>query len=320
MGMSLAQALNASGAGRIAAVADVDAERARAAAEKLGAKPFADHHEMLREAEIPAVIVASPPFLHRPLAEDAIAAGRHVFAEKPLAVTLEDCDAIIAAASKANRTLMVGQVLRWYPTWRHILERVAAGAIGRPIGVQVTRVGGGFGSASVPWRTEQAKCGGMLMEINAHEIDFICELLGRPRMVYGAMGRYLDTPCDYANLAFVSIHFEGGGLGLLHSSQISAFGDLSGRVEGESGTIAYQGGFGSESRIMEAAHNGTPTVTRVADLQYEPPVQAELRAFVEAVSNGTPPPVPGIEGRRAVAVAVAAYRSAEEGRPVEVNA
>src|SRR5437016_6313236 len=109
MGMSLAQALNASGAGRIAAVADVDAERARAAAEKLGAQPFADHQQMLREAGIAAAIVASPPFLHRPLAEDALAAGRHVFVEKPLAVTLEDCDAIIAAAGAANRTLMVGQ-------------------------------------------------------------------------------------------------------------------------------------------------------------------------------------------------------------------
>jgi predicted dehydrogenase len=79
MGMGLAQALNATGAARIAAVADVDAARARAAAEELGAQPYEDHRAMLAAAEIGAVIVASPPFLHRPLAEAALAAGRHVF-------------------------------------------------------------------------------------------------------------------------------------------------------------------------------------------------------------------------------------------------
>jgi UDP-N-acetylglucosamine 3-dehydrogenase len=318
MGMSLARALNATGIARIAATADVDAARARAAAEELGARAFEDHQALLAAPEVAAVIVASPPFLHRPLAVDALAAGRHVFVEKPLAVTLEDCDALIGAAQTAGRTLMVGHVLRYYPTWRHIRERVAAGAIGRPIGVQVSRVGGGFGSLGMPWRQELAKCGGLLMEVNAHEIDFICDLLGEPRRVYGAMGRFLETTVDYPNLAYVSIHFASGGLGLLHSSMISALGDLSGKIEGEKGSIFYRDGFSANGRIWEALHGEKPIETRVGDLHYEPPVQAELRAFVESILAGTPPPVSGPEGRRAVAVAVAAYRSAQEDRPVEV--
>ncbi len=318
MGMSLARALNATGAGRIGAVSDVDGERARASAEELGAKAFEDHRSMLGAGQVAAVIVASPPFLHRPLAEDALAAGCHVFVEKPMAVNLEDCDAMQGAADAAGRMLMVGQVLRYYPTWRYIRERVAAGAIGRPNGARVTRIGGGFGSYSVPWRMEMAKSGGMLMEVNAHEIDFLCEILGEPRRVYGALGRFLDDRIDYPNLAFVSIHFASGALGLLHASQVSAIGDLSGIVEGEAGSIAYRGGFGGDSQISEARHGEKPTVTRVADLEYEPPVQAELRAFLEAIAAGAPSPVPGREGRRAVAVALAAYRSAEERRPVEL--
>jgi predicted dehydrogenase len=317
MGMSLAGALNATGVGHIAAVADVDADRARASAEKLGARAFTDHHELLAGG-VSAVIVASPPFMHRPLSEDALAAGCHVFVEKPLAPTLADCDAILKAAETAGRTLMVGQVLRYYPTWRHIRERVAAGAIGRPIGAQVTRVGGGFGSFTVPWRRERAKSGGMLMEVNAHEIDFLCEILGEPRRVYAAMGQFLDQELDYPNLAFVSIHFSGGGLGLLHASMVSALGDLSGKIEGEAGTIFYQDGFSGDGQISEARHGEKATVTRVGDLNYEPPVQAELRAFIESASTGAPPPITGAEGRRAVAVAIAAYRSAEEERPVGV--
>jgi predicted dehydrogenase len=318
MGMSLAGSLNATGLARIAAVADVDPDRAGASAEKLGARAYTDHHALLAPGEMTAVIVASPPFLHRPLSEDALAAGCHVFVEKPLAPTLEDCDAILSAAQRAGRALMVGQVLRYYPTWRHVRERVAGGAIGRPIGAQVTRVGGGFGSYSVPWRRELAKSGGMLMEVNAHEIDFLCEILGEPRRVYAAMDRFLDNDIDYPNLAFVSIHFAAGGLGLLHASQVSALGDLSGKIEGEAGTIFYQDGFSGDGRISEARHGEKATVTRIGELQYEPPVQAELRGFVQAITAGTPPPVTGAEGRRAVAVAVAAYQSAREGRPVEL--
>jgi predicted dehydrogenase len=318
MGMSLARALNATGMARIAAVVDVDAGRARAAAQELGAQACDEQASLLKEAAVEAVIVASPPYLHRPLAEAALYAGRHVFVEKPLAVTLEDCDTILRAAEAADRVLMVGQVLRYYPTWRYILERVAAGAIGRPMGAQVTRVGGGWGNIGVPWRQELAKCGGMLMEVNAHEIDFMCELLGEPRRVYGAMDRFLDTPADYANLAFVSIHFQSGGLGLLHASQVSALSDLSGIVEGEEGTICYRDGFSSDGIITEARHGQSSVSTRVGDLRYEPPVQAELRGFIEAITSGTAPPVTGAEGRRAVAVAVAAYRSAEEGRAVEL--
>jgi predicted dehydrogenase len=318
MGMSLARGLNGTGLARIAAVADLDAERVRQSAEELGAAAFQDHQAMLASAPVEAVLVASPPFLHRPHVEDALAAGRHVFVEKPLAVTLDECDAMLRAAENAGRTLMVGQVLRYYPTWRHILERVRAGAIGRPFGAQVTRVGGGWSGSGVAWRLEQAKCGGMLMEVNAHEIDFLCEVLGEPRRVYAAMGRFLETPADYANLAYVSVHFEGGGLGMRHASQVAALGDLSGRVEGEAGSILYQDGFSGSGRITEALHEGEPTVTRVGDLSYEPPVQAELRGFVEAIQAGTPPPVTGAEGRRAVAVAVAAYRSAQEGRVVDV--
>ena len=95
MGMSLGRALNATGAARIAAVADVDPARARACGEELGAPSYEDHRSMLATADVAAAIVASPPFLHRPLAEDALAAGCHVFVEKPMAVTLEDCDAMM---------------------------------------------------------------------------------------------------------------------------------------------------------------------------------------------------------------------------------
>lgn len=314
MGMSLADALVASGAGRLVAVADVDEAKATAAGEKLAAAVYRSHHDLLTHPGLDAVLVAAPPFLHAPLALDAIAAGKHVFVEKPFALTLEDCDRIIDAARRANVRLMVGQVLRYYPTWRYLRERVAAGAIGRPLGARVTRIGGGWGAWDVTWRRERAKSGGMILEIHAHEIDFLNVIGGPVARVYGAMGRFGDTGCDYPNLAFLSFHFQSGALGLLHASQTSYLGDLSGVIEGEEGAFQYQDGFSRDGTILFRSRGGEATTTRVGDLHYDPPVQAEMREFATAIVEGRDPAIPGEAGRRVIAVALAAYRSMETSR------
>jgi predicted dehydrogenase len=314
MGTSLGKAMAASGAARLVAVADVDEAKASAAAAELGAEPYSSHTALLAHPGLDAVIVAAPPFLHAPIALDAIAAGKHVFVEKPFAVTVEACDQVIAAARAAGVRLMVGQVLRYYPTWRRLREMVAEGLVGRPVGIQMTRVGGGWGTWQTPWRREMAKSGGILMEINAHEIDFLAVIGGEVERVYGAMGNYGETGCDYPNLAYVSLHFRSGAVGLLHTSQTSAIGEISGKIEGEGGTLSYRDGFSRDGVILHAQPGGKSTSYRIGDLPSDPPVEAEMREFATAIVEGRDPAVSGEEGRRAVAIALAAYRSAETGR------
>jgi predicted dehydrogenase len=319
MGMSLAESLVASGAGRLVAVADVDEAKAKEAGEKLSAAVYRAHTDLLSHPGLDAVLIASPPFLHAPLALDAIAAGKHVFVEKPFALTLEDCDRVIGAARDRNLRLMVGQVLRYYPTWRYLRERVAAGDVGRPLGARVTRIGGSWGSWDIHWRRERAKSGGMILEIHAHEIDFLNCVGGPVERVYGAMGNFGETGCDYPNLAFLSLHFQSGALGLLHASQTSAIGDLSGVIEGDAGAFQYREGFSRDGAILFRTRAGETTTTRVGDLQYEPPVQAEMREFATAIVEGRDTAIPGEDGRRVIAVALAAYRSMETGRAEPVG-
>jgi UDP-N-acetylglucosamine 3-dehydrogenase len=319
MGMGLADALVASGAGRLVAVADVDEAKAKAAGEKLSAAVYRSHTDLLGHAGLDAVLIAAPPFLHASLALDAIAAGKHVFVEKPFALSLEDCDRVIGAAREAGRRLMVGQVLRYYPTWRYLRERVAAGEIGRPLGIRVTRIGGGWGTWDVTWRRERAKSGGMILEIHAHEIDFLNCLGGPVERVYGAMGTFGETGCDYPNLAFLSLHFQSGALGLLHASQTSAIGDLSGVIEGDEGAFQYHDGFSRNAEILLRRRSGETLTVRVGDLKYEAPVQAEMREFATAIVEGRETAIPGEEGRRVIAVALAAYRSMETGRAEPVG-
>lgn len=309
------QLLDVEGA-QLIGVADPSAEAMAKASDELNAPGFVDPEMLLAREGLEAVIIASPGFLHRPLVEQAAARGKHIFVEKPLATNSADCDAIIQAAEKAGITLMVGQVLRYYPCWWQILELVRAGEIGDPRGITVTRIGGGWSGWPQPWRNSLAQSGGLLMEVNAHEIDFMTQVCGDVTRVYAEADHYgTEDPSDYPNLYFVALRFANGAVGALHSSTVAALGDLSGKIQGSEGAISYTGGFAG-GEIRYAKRDGQPTILPIGDINIENPVHKELRLFVEAAQNGTPSPIPGSEGKRNVRIAEAAYESARTGQPV----
>ncbi len=319
MGRSLGRQLKTLENARLAGVADPSAEALARATEELGAPGFSSAEALLEQPGVDAVIVASPGFLHRPHIELAAAAGKHIFAEKPLAPTTADCDAIAAAVERAGVTLMVGQVLRYYPCWWQILELVREGAVGEPWGVTVTRISPGWGGWSQPWRNSLQQSGGLLMEVNAHEIDFMCQVCGDVDRVYAEADKFGEDAADYPNLYFVSLRFKSGAVGMLHASTVTTLNDLSGKVQGSEGSLLYTNGFvaAGEIRHLRRGEDAANARTiRVGDIQVEQPVRKELRLFTEAVLGGRPVPIPLAEGRRNVAIAEAAYESARTGRPV----
>jgi predicted dehydrogenase len=317
MGRALGKALREIEEARLVGIADVDPAALQAAQAELEAPGFASAEALLAQPDLQAVIVASPGFQHRPLTELATAAGKSVFVEKPMATTVADCNAMIAAAERAKVLLMVGQVLRFYPCWWQIIDMVRRGEIGQPLGVTVSRVGGRFGGVwKQSWRNSLSLSGGLLLEVNAHEIDFMCQVAGDVTRVYAEADHYGDEPTDYPNLYFVSLRFASGAVGLLHASSVSALGDLSGKVEGADGAIFYAEGFSGNGEIRWKRQGGEAQTIRIGDIQREPPVRHELRLFVEALRTGAPSPIPGSEGRRNVAIAEASYESARTNRPV----
>ena len=317
MGRSLGKQLRTIEAARLVGVTDISPEAAAKAGEELEAPGFESAEALLEQPGLDAVIIASPGCEHRPLTELAAARGKHVFVEKPLAANTRDCDAMMEAAAGAGITLMVGQVLRYYTTWWKIIEMVRQGEIGQPWGITVTRISGGWGGWAQAWRNSLEQSGGLLMEVNAHEIDFMCQVCGDVERVYAEADKFGEDPADYPNLYFVSMRFKNGAVGMLHSSTVSALNDLSGKVQGSEGTILYTNGFGGAGEIRHARRGDKePKVIPVSEIQVEQPVRKELRLFVEAVQKGEPPAIPASEGRRNVAIAEAAYESARTGQPV----
>jgi len=273
--------------------------------------------KLLGHAGIDAVIVATPPFLHREHAAAAAESGRHVFLEKPMAPSVADCDAIIETTNRAGVTLMVGQVLRYIGCWERLLELVRSGTIGNVFEATMTRLGAISGRWEKDWRWTRKLSGGLLMEINAHEFDFLCEVAGEPVSVTAQGGTFADARFDHPNVNHVMIRFAGGALGFLHSGTHTQLAEQSCRVEGDKGSLAYHGWLGTKGEIRLATSGNSETV----DWSNSPdadPVARKLTYFTEAIRGRFAPPVPGWQGRRAVAVAEAAYRSMETGASVEL--
>lgn len=317
MGQSLAHAATTIENVEIIAVCDAVADTTSAAAAKFQAEGAPDVSQLLARDDIDGVLVATPPFEHAEVSIAAAKAGKHVFVEKPMATTVDACDAMIDAARTAGIRLMVGQVCRFHEIHATVRKLVHARAIGDPILISVHRLSGGWGGPyDQHWRMKRNLSGGTLMEINAHEIDFMRHVCGEVSTVSAVGGTYLQHNADYPDLTLVTLRFENGAIGLLHASQVSAIGACGGRIDGTQGSMHFPTLFGTSSDITFKRWDDAPCpIDLTASREYQP-VREEIQGWINAIATGKEPPVTGHDGRMAVSIAAAAYASVEEGRPI----
>ena len=318
MGRSLAHSAQSLDHVDVLRVSDLDEPRAKKLAADVNAEYYLDYHDLLEDERIHGVFIASPPFMHRQMAVDAANAGKHVFSEKPMAPTLEDCDAMIQAAHRNGVKLTIGLVCRYHATHSRVREIVLSGHLGVPVCMMVHRIGGPWhrGDYATHWRLQRDKSGGSLMEISTHEIDFMRWTCGEVKTVYAIGGTYVQREADYPDVVLASLTFENGSVGVLHSSQVSAIGGYGGRVDCENGSIYFPHIWGKDVSISVKTFEGEEISTPISEIDVEEPVRHEIRAFVDAVLNDTTPPITGADGRAAVEIALAAYQSVETGKPV----
>lgn len=322
MGKGLARGAAASGRGRVVAIADPVEGLAAAAAEELSEHgpidAYTDAAEMLARDDLGAVFVAVPNYLHPDAVKQVAAAGKHCFCEKPMALTVADARAMIEACEDAGVKLMIGQVLRYNAPFVWMIDKVRSGELGEPFGMQVTRIGGGWGGVhGQPWRMKKETSGGPLFEISAHEIDFIRQILGEATSVYAAMGNYVNPALDYEDLAQVTMRFERGGQATLLAGHAAKFGCYDGKIFCTDGQIVFSHQAGE---VRWAAHGGEVQTQSYAEVGegYERGINRETREFIEAVLDDTEVTIPGIEGLRNTEIAQAAGISAAANRAVDL--
>jgi len=315
----------------VAAVADVDAGRARAFARRHRIPAaYASAEALLAGTEVDAVAVLTPHDQHLAPAVAAARRGRHVLVEKPLAESVERADAIIAACRAAGVTLGGVFQNRFTPAARSLRRAVRAGTLGRvvlaSVSVTVERRPGYFRAA--PWRGRRAAAGGGVLMIQAiHMLDLLVWILGMPRRVLARTTTAVHA-VEVDDLAVGLLELPGGAHAVLQATTAAAPEvppELT--VHGTRGTAAvfdsrgrvgyWRGGAGRRARLPERwagyrrlyrppARTGPTQASAV-------PHAAQIRDFVAAVRAGRPPLVDGGEARKALRLVEALYRSAAAG-------
>ncbi len=208
MGKMHAECYAASGIGQVVALADVEADRRDQAAEKLGCETFESIEALLDGADVDAVDICTPTYLHEEHVLAAIRAGKDVFCEKPLALTNESCEQIVSAAKDAGVRLQVGHVVRFWPDLQVVKSVLDSGRLGRPVWASARRLSAPATWAWQGWLQDPARSGGAILDLHIHDLDFLTWILGRPTHVLSSGIRTATGAFDTALTTLIG-HADG---------------------------------------------------------------------------------------------------------------
>jgi predicted dehydrogenase len=316
---------------------DIDPSRARAVAEAFPPCRMATSYEQaLSDASVDVVSLCLPHDLHAPVGIAALEAGKHVLVEKPLAADLDEADAMIAAAERANRILMVAENVRFAPLYLRVQALLDDGAIGRPSLIQMTRecyLRRSF-LEDRPWfLNERQAAGGIMMSGGIHDFETMRMLLGEIEQVQAlrAPQRFLEMEGDDTSVALVRFAGADGRPGavgtLVESFLMKNLITASGpevhtlRIDGELGSIEARDGrtihlFSERADLLPGGELREHTI----HVPEEDTFTALIAHLLACIAHGSEPVTSGRRQRRALEAVCAAYRSmAEGGGPVTLS-
>lgn len=296
-------------------------EKAEAAnADFCGAKACIhdDWRALIDDPAVDAVVICTTVNLHSDQAIAAALAGKHVLVEKPMALTLDAADAMIAAAESAGVLLMVDHGLRFYPPYAEVHHVVRSGVMGpvHSIGMFAGHAGAERrGPEGVPWYKDPGQGGGCFVDLGVHEVDMMRWLLNRPiervSAFFSTHKPRLHGECD--DNAVVNLAFEGGALGNIRESWTLKPGfERNTLIVLEGGYITIRG----ERVVVHEARRDEP---RMLDIPGLPGHGIDKRHFIECIRTGSTPLTNGREGRETLRVVLAAIESARSGQVIELN-
>jgi predicted dehydrogenase len=320
----------------LSAICDLsDQALARAARSHPGAHITSDFGALL-DADIDAVIVALPMQMHHPFALEALEAGKHVLVEKPLALTVEECDELIAAAASRNLRLMAGHTFLFNGAVRRAKQYLDAGDLGDPYYVSMRRTNLGIvrSDANAMW------------SLAPHDVSILQYWLDSEPVEVSATGTaHLQEGIEDA--VFLTVRFASGVMGHIHCSWLEPHKVRDATIVGSRKMLVYDdtapetklwlydkgidkrsfkadddrqslGRYETFARFQMIARAGDVLLPKV---ELREPLAQQIEHFAEAVANHTEPLGSGVEGRSVVAVLEAAQRSlARRGEPQAVEA
>ena len=200
---------------------------------------YSDYNKMLTEAKLDAVSITLPTFMHPNFSVKALEAGLHVLCEKPMALNVEDCRRMIAAAAQSGKVLMIGHCVRFWPEYAKTKEIVDGGEYGKVIAATFQRLGAAPTWGDDNWFSDDARSGGVALDLHIHDTDYVQYLFGMPKSVFSRQAKaggggaiHITTQYIYDDDKVVTAE---GGWGMT-----PAFGfEMSFNIALEKATIVY---------------------------------------------------------------------------------
>ncbi len=312
---------------RLVAVADVIEARAQRFAHEYGTQAYTDFRRLLDRPDIDVVSICTPSGLHADMAIAAMHAGKHVVLEKPMALSLEDADRIIATAELTGVKLCVVLQNRYNPPMQDLRRVVEEGRLGRLI----------LGNATVRWYRPQeyyedgwhgtwAMDGGALMNQSIHHIDALQWLMGEVHSVF-AYTATLGHRMEAEDTGVAVLRFANGAIGSVEGSTVTYPENLEGSVAlfGETGSVKVGGTALNRKVFWKIAGEVEHERELLTREQVDPPSiygqshKTVIADMIAAIQGDRPPRTNGLEARKSVALVLAMYESARRGCSVEMS-
>lgn len=311
----------------LVAFCDIDREKAQALADEYGVKKvYTDYQELLAQKEIQAVSICTSNYLHAPIAIAAAEAGKHILVEKPMATSLKEADAMIEAAARNRVFLMVGHNQRLAPMHQLARKILDSGMMGRVYSVRTSfgHAGPENWSPTGKWFFKKAEAfAGTMADLGVHKADLVRWLLGKEIVEVAAFAARLEKQGDVDDNAVCILKFADGAIGTLTASWTF-------KPQEDNSTIFYC----EKGTLKLAAEPGRPVVAYLSEpgrgeIVFEVPrlqtneeggqfTSGVISAFLECIRKNQPPVISGEEGKKALEVVLAAFRSVETGQVVKL--
>ncbi len=317
------------GRASLCALCDTDLAKAEAAREVYRAalgqpaevEILTDYGRVLQDPRVEAVDLLLPHHLHAEMTIAAARAGKHILCEKPLALTLVDCDRMAAAAQEAGVVLMHGENLRFAEAVDQAAEVVGSGRLGTLVGLQATYAHWQSTALNLDWRTRPDQSGGgHLMDGAIHFVDVLRHLGGEISHVQAMATRFRpELGAQSEDTGVLNFRYAAGHLGQMFASHASRGRGAAPMltVFGTEGCLSLAP-FGAERPVMIFPHNA-PREELGEQSGWQRTFDREIAHFIEVVRDGVPLRATPQDGRANVQVILAAYESIRSGREIAIE-
>jgi myo-inositol 2-dehydrogenase/D-chiro-inositol 1-dehydrogenase len=305
---------------QLVAVADVNPSAAQAVASRCNVPTIlSSGSDLIRDPEIDAVAICSPTDTHADLIVAAAEAGKHIFCEKPISLSLKEIDRSLGAVESAGVKLQVGFNRRFDSNFLRVRQAVVSGEIGTPNLFHIVSR-----DPFPPPLTYLRPSGGIFLDMMVHDFDMARFLIGDEVEEVFAAGAVMVDPGfageDDFDTAVVLLRFRGGAIGTIDNSRKSTFGyDQRIEILGSKGKIASENRYPNQVTVSGEKSVYSDLPYNFFMQRYTDSFTAEIQAFTESVLDDKPIPVTGAESRIPVVLALAAGKSSQEHRPVRMS-